>query len=56
MVEHIIMPVTTANSPLDQRLDGHALTTYTYLSVEVFDPYITTQADGIHIITRRMDN
>jgi hypothetical protein len=50
------MLVTIANSSLDQRLDGHALTTHTYLSIEVFDPYITTQADGIHTITCRMDN
>jgi hypothetical protein len=32
-------------SPLDRRLDDHALTTHTYQSVEVFDPYITTQLD-----------
>jgi hypothetical protein len=50
------MLVTTANSPLDRRLDGHALTTHTYLSVEVFDPYITTQEDDIHTIARHMDN
>jgi hypothetical protein len=56
MVEHVIMPITTANSPLDQRLDGHALTTPTYLSIEVFDSYIATQADGIHTIAHRMDN
>jgi hypothetical protein len=56
MVEHVIMSVITANSPLDQRLDRHALTTHTYLSVEVFDPYITTQTDGIHTIARHMDN
>jgi hypothetical protein len=56
MVEHVLMPVTTSNSPLDRRLDGHALTAHTYQSVEVFDPYITTQADGIHTITRCMDN
>jgi hypothetical protein len=56
MVEHVIMLVTTTNSPLDRRLDGHALTTHTYQSVEVFYPYITIQADGIHTISRRMDN
>jgi hypothetical protein len=56
MVKHVIMPVTIDNSPLDRRLDGHALTAHTYLSVEVFDPYITTQADGTHTIARRMDN
>jgi hypothetical protein len=56
MIEHGIMLVTTTNSPLYWRLDGHVLTTHTYQSVEVFDPYITTQADGIHTIARRMDN
>ena len=49
-------PVTTTSSPLDRRLDGHALTTHTYPGVEVVDPYITTQADGIHTIARRMDD
>jgi hypothetical protein len=50
------MPVTIANSPLHRRLDGQALTTHTYLSIEVIDPYITTQADGIHTFARRMNN
>ena len=27
-----------------------------YLGVEAFDPYITTQVNGIHTIARRMDN
>ena len=48
--------VGTSNSPLDRQLDGHALTTHTYLGVEAIDPYITTQADGIHTIARRMDD
>ena len=26
------------------------------LGVEAFDPYITTQVNGIHTIARRMDN
>jgi hypothetical protein len=56
MVEHVIMLVATTNSPLGRRLDGHALTTHTYQSVEVFDPYITTQAECIHTISHRMDN
>jgi hypothetical protein len=56
MVEHVIMLVTTTNSPLDQWLDGNALTTHTYQSVEAFDLYITTQADDIHTIARRTDN
>jgi hypothetical protein len=56
MVGHVIMLVTTTNSPLDRRLDNHALTAHTCQSIEVFDPYITTQADDIHTIARRMNN
>jgi hypothetical protein len=33
MVKHIIMPITIANSPLDRRLNGHALPAYAYLGV-----------------------
>ena len=55
-MQHVNTPVTTTSYPLDRRLDGHALTTPTYQSVEVFDPNITTQADGIHTIARRMDD
>ena len=54
-MQHVNIPVTTTNSPLDQLLDGHALTTHTYLGVEAIDPNITTQADGIHTIARRID-
>ena len=50
------IPVTTTNSPLDRQLDGHALIAHTYLGVEAIDPYITTQADGIHTIARCMDD
>ena len=50
------IPVTTANSPLDRQLDGHALTTTTYLGVEAIDLYITIQVNGIHTIARRMDD
>ena len=50
------IPVTTANSPLDRQLDGHTLTTHTYLGVEAIDPYITIQTNGIHTIARRMDD
>ena len=35
-VKHVKIPVTTANTPLDRRLDGHALTAHTYRSVEVY--------------------
>ena len=55
-MQHVNTPVTTTNSPLDRQLDGHALTTHTYLGVETIDPYITIQANGIHTITRRMDD
>ena len=55
-MQHVNIPVTITNSPLDRQLDSHALTTHTYLGVEAIDPYITTQVDGIHTIARRMDN
>ena len=55
-MQHVNTPVTTTNSPLDRQLNGHALTTHTYLSVEAIDPYITIQANGTHAITRRMDD
>ena len=55
-MQHVNTPVTTTNSLLDQQLDGHALTTHTYLSIEAIDPYITIQANGTHAITRCMDD
>ena len=55
-MQHVNTLVTTTNSPLDRQLDGHALTTPTYLGVEAIDPYITIQANGIHTIARRMDD
>ena len=55
-MQHVNTPVTTTSSPLDRRLDGHALTTHSYLSVEAIDLYITIQTNGIHAISRRMDN
>ena len=35
-VKHVDIAVTTANTPLDRRLDGHALTAHTYRSVEAY--------------------
>jgi len=35
-VQHVNIPVTTDNTPLDRRLDGHALTAHTYRSVEAY--------------------
>ena len=55
-MQHVNIVVTTTNSPLDRQLDGHALTTHTYLGVEAVDPYITIQANSIHTIARRMDD
>ena len=55
-MQHVNTPVTTTNSPLDRRLDGHALTTHPYLGVEANDPNITIQANGTHAIARRMDD
>ena len=55
-MQHVNTLVTTTSSPLDRWLDGHDLTTHTYLSVEAIDPYITIQTNGIHTISRRMDN
>ena len=55
-MQHVNIPITTTNSPLDRQLDGHALTTHPYLSVDAIDPYITIQTNGIHTIARRMDD
>ena len=55
-MQHVNTPVTTTSSPLDRWLDGHALATHTYLSVEAIDPYITIQTNGTHAISRRMDD
>ena len=54
--QHVNTPVTTTNSPLDRQLNGHALTTHTYLSVEAIDPYITIQANSTHAIACCMDD
>ena len=55
-MQHVNTPVTITNSPLDRQLDGHALTTHTYLSVVANDPYITIQMNGTHAIARWMDD
>ena len=55
-MQHVNTPVTTTRSPLDRWLDGHALTTHSYLSIEAIDPYITIQTNGIHAISRCMDD
>ena len=55
-MQHVNTPITTTSSPLDRQLDGHALTTHAYLSVEAIDPYITIQTNDTHTISRRMDD
>ena len=47
---------TKTNSP---RPHAHILRSYhssSYLDVEAFDPYITTQVSGTHTIAHRMDD
>ena len=55
-MQHVNTTVTTTSSPLDRLLDGHALVTHTYLSVEAIDPYITIQTNDTHAISRCMDD
>ena len=55
-MQHVNTPVTITSSPLDRWLDGHALATHTYFSVEAIDPYITIQMNGTHAISRCMDD
>ena len=60
-MRHIIYFSIKANSP--HRPHAHILWSCDYddewhltLGVEAFDPYITTQVNGIHTIARRMDD
>ena len=54
-MEHIYTLVSKLPLPLDRTLTSccHA-THHLNLGVEAFDPYITTQVNGIHTIARRM--
>ena len=56
-MRHIYTSVSKLPLPLDCTLTtcGHA-THHLTLGVEAFDPYITTQVNGTHIIARRMDD
>ena len=56
-MKHIYTLVSKLPLPLDHTLTtcGHA-THHLTLGVEAFDPYITTQVNGIHTIARRMDD
>ena len=56
-MRHIYTLVSKLPLPLDRMLTscGHA-THHLTLGVEAFDPYITTQVNGIHTIAHRMDD
>ena len=56
-MRHIYTSVSKLPFPLDRTLIscGHA-THHLTLGVEAFDPYITTQVNGIHTIARRTDD
>ena len=56
-MDHIHTLVSKLPLPLDRTLTscGHATHLLT-LGVEAFDPYITTQVNGIHTIARHMDD
>ena len=56
-MRHIYTSVSKLPLPLDRTLTtcSHA-THHLTLGVEAFDPYITTQVNGIHTIARRMDD
>ena len=56
-MRHIYTSVSKLPLPLDCMLTtcGHA-THHLTLGIEAFDPYITTQVNGIHTIARRMDD
>ena len=56
-MRHIYTLVSKLPLPLDRMLTscGHA-THHLTLDVEAFDPYITTQVNGIHTISHRMDD
>ena len=56
-MRHIYTSISKLPLPLDRMLTtcGHA-THHLTLGVEAFDPYITTQVNGIHTIARHMDD
>ena len=56
-MRHIYTLVSKLPLPLDRTLTscGHA-THHLTLGVEAFDPYITTQVNGIHTVARHMDD
>ena len=56
-MRHIYTLVSKLPLPLDRTLTTcDQATHHLTLGVDAFDPYITTQVNGIHIIARRMDD
>ena len=56
-MRHIYTLVSKLTLPLDRTLTSCSRATHHLtLGIEAFDPYITTQVNGIHTIARRMDD
>ena len=56
-MRHIYTLVSKLPLPLDRTFTSFGRATHHLtLGVEAFDPYITTQVNGIHTIARRMDD
>ena len=56
-MRHIYTSISKLPLPLDRTLTTYGHNTHHLtLGVEAFDPYITTQVNGIYTITRRMDD
>ena len=56
-MRHIYTSISKLPLPLDRMLTScHHTTHHLTWGVEAFDPYITTQVNGIHTIARRMDD
>ena len=55
-MRHIYTLVSNLPLPLDLLTSCSHATHHLTFGVEAFDPYITTQVNGIHTIARRMDD
>ena len=56
-MRHIYTLVSKLTLSIDRTLTSCGRATHRLtLGVEAFDPYITTQVNGIHTIARRMDD
>ena len=56
-MRHIYTLVSKLTLPLDRALTSYGhVTHHLILGVEAFDPYITTQVNGIHTIACHLDD